>query len=108
MAEYADPGNPKYAAMVERIRQRLNLTTLKYQRLEDLVAAIGLPKCKLCTYCWDGVDNRKGEEPSLPFPEKVTTSPAPAPARIEKIEQVKAAAKPSDGRNGNGAIRPQT
>ena len=108
VAEYADPGNPKYAAMVERIRQRLNLTTLKYQRLEDLVAAIGLPKCKLCTYCWDGVDNRKGEEPSLPFPEKVTTSPAPAPARIEKIEQVKAAAKPSDGRNGNGAIRPQT
>ena len=41
--------------MVERIRQRLNLTTLKYQRLDDLVAAIGLPKEKLCTYCWDGV-----------------------------------------------------
>ena len=40
--------------MVERIRSRLRLTTLKYQRLDDLVAAIGLPKEKLCTYCWDG------------------------------------------------------
>ncbi len=33
---------------------RLGLTTLRYQRLDDLVAAIGLPKEKLCTYCWDG------------------------------------------------------
>ena len=40
--------------MVERIRQRLGLTTLQYQQLEDLVACIGLPKGKLCTYCWDG------------------------------------------------------
>ena len=44
----------KYLAMIENIRQRLNLTSLKYQRLEDLVLAIGLPKNKLCTYCWDG------------------------------------------------------
>ena len=41
-------------AMIEGIRRRLRLTTLKYQRLEDLVAAIGLPKEKLCTHCWDG------------------------------------------------------
>ena len=54
-ADYADPGSNKYAAMVERIRQRLGLTTLKYQTLDDLVEAIGLPKEKLCTYCWDGV-----------------------------------------------------
>jgi len=54
LAEYADPDSDKYAAMVEKIRDRLGLTTLKYQRLEDLVAAIGLPKEKLCTYCWDG------------------------------------------------------
>jgi amidophosphoribosyltransferase len=51
--EYADPTSPKYAAMVDRIRQRLGLTTLQYQRLDDLVRAIGLPKEKLCTYCWD-------------------------------------------------------
>jgi amidophosphoribosyltransferase len=42
--------------MVERIRQRLRLTTLKYQELDHLVQAIGLPKEKLCTYCWDGVE----------------------------------------------------
>ncbi len=54
LAEYADASSDRHGAMVERIRQRLGLTTLKYQRLDDLVAAIGLPKEKLCTYCWDG------------------------------------------------------
>lgn len=54
LAEYADPKSEKYAAMVDRIRQRLSLTTLQYQELEDLVGAIGLPKERLCTYCWDG------------------------------------------------------
>ncbi|MBM3792358.1 MAG: amidophosphoribosyltransferase, partial [Acidobacteria bacterium] len=52
-AGYADPDSAEHAAMVEGIRVRLGLTSLKYQRLEDLVAAIGLPKEKLCTYCWD-------------------------------------------------------
>jgi amidophosphoribosyltransferase len=42
--------------MVERIRKRLKLTSLKYQRLSDLVRAIGLPKDRLCTYCWDGAE----------------------------------------------------
>ena len=56
LAEYADTTTDKYRAMVERIRQRLALTTLQYQQLPDLVAAIGLPKEKLCTYCWDGVE----------------------------------------------------
>ncbi len=51
--KYADPDTDEYAAMVERIRERLGLTTLRYQRLDDLVDAIGLPKEKLCTYCWD-------------------------------------------------------
>jgi amidophosphoribosyltransferase len=52
--QYADPCSAKHCAMVERIRQRLKLTSLKYQRLDDLVQAIGLPKEDLCTYCWDG------------------------------------------------------
>jgi amidophosphoribosyltransferase len=52
--EYADANSEKYAGMVECIRRRLKLTTLKYQRLDDLVEAIGLPKDKLCTHCWDG------------------------------------------------------
>lgn len=56
LSPYTHEGTPQYAAMEERIRQRLKLTTLKYQRLEDLVAAIGLPKERLCTYCWDGAE----------------------------------------------------
>ena len=52
--EYSDTTNGKYGAMVERIRKNLALTTLKYQKLNDLVSAIGLPKEKLCTHCWDG------------------------------------------------------
>jgi len=54
--EYINPESDNYKAMVEVIRKRLHLTTLKYQRLENLVKAIGLPKEKLCTYCWDGVE----------------------------------------------------
>ena len=56
--EYARGQGAKYDVMVERIRRQIGLTTLKYQRLDDLVAAIGLPKDKLCTYCWDGADHR--------------------------------------------------
>jgi len=58
LAPYTDGRTAEYRAMEERIRRRLNLTTLKYQRLEDLVAAIGLPREKLCTYCWDGLEVR--------------------------------------------------
>ena len=52
--EYTRKDTEKYNAMEDQIRTRLNLTTLKYQRLEDLVQAIGLPREKLCTYCWNG------------------------------------------------------
>jgi amidophosphoribosyltransferase len=55
IGEYAESGSAKHEAMVAWIAQKLGLTTLRYQRLEDLVGAIGLPKEKLCTYCWDGV-----------------------------------------------------
>jgi len=55
-AEYTDPNSENYKAMVDVIRKKLGLTTLQYQRLENLVKAIGLPKEKLCTYCWDGVE----------------------------------------------------
>ena len=55
-AEYTNPNSDNYKAMVDVIRKKLQLTTLQYQRLENLVRAIGLPKEKLCTYCWDGVE----------------------------------------------------
>ena len=54
MTEYSDSNNGKYDAMVEQIRKELDLTSLKFQKLSDLVDAIGLPKKKLCTHCWDG------------------------------------------------------
>jgi amidophosphoribosyltransferase len=51
---YARAGSAKNLEMIDLVRQRLKLTSLKYQALDDLVAAIGLPKEKLCTHCWDG------------------------------------------------------
>ena len=54
--EYADSSTKKYSMMVDNICSRLKLTTLRYQRLDDLVTAIGLPKEQLCTYCWDGAE----------------------------------------------------
>jgi len=65
---YVDPDGEKHQAMVERIRRRLNLTSLKYQRLDDMVGAIGLPKDKLCTYCWDGVCSGCGNICSIDNP----------------------------------------
>ena len=52
--EYADPNSELHAAMVRRIGERLELTSLQYQRLDDMVEAIGLPRQRLCTYCWNG------------------------------------------------------
>ena len=51
--EYYTPGSKKYVEMIDRIRQRLRLTTLQYQKLDDMVDAIGLPREKVCTHCWD-------------------------------------------------------
>ena len=59
VANYLDPDGTPYKDMVGRIRQRLGLSSLAYQRLDDLVEAIGLPKEKLCTYCWSGEDVSK-------------------------------------------------
>ena len=56
LKDYANPCSERHCAMVEKIRKRLNLTSLKYQKLDDLVEAIGLPKDKVCTYCWDGAE----------------------------------------------------
>ncbi len=52
--EYADARSDRYAAMVEQIRHRLGLSTLRYQTLPDMIDAIGLPRERLCTFCWNG------------------------------------------------------
>ncbi len=54
LQEYADPESPKYDQMIEEIRKELNFTTLRYSRLDDMLAAVGIPEEKLCTYCWNG------------------------------------------------------
>lgn len=54
LADYADPDSQNYAQMVQEICRRLNFTSLKYHRLDDLVESIGLPADSLCTYCWSG------------------------------------------------------
>ena len=52
--EYAKTGSPKYEAMVERIREQLKISSLKFSSIENVIESIGLPKCKVCTHCFDG------------------------------------------------------
>ncbi|MBU1864410.1 MAG: amidophosphoribosyltransferase [Candidatus Omnitrophica bacterium] len=54
VSEYMDEKTDKYKKMVEWIRKDLGVTTLQYQRLEDMIEAIGIPQEKLCLYCWNG------------------------------------------------------
>ena len=54
LSVYADPDSTEYAGMLEKIREKLNFTSLRYHRLDDMIASVGIDKCKLCTYCWDG------------------------------------------------------
>ena len=54
LAEYADPDSCRYAKMVEEIRKIQNFTTLRFHRLDDLIASIGIDPCKVCTYCFNG------------------------------------------------------
>ena len=51
---YSQTGSPEYERMVEEIRKRLGLTSLRFNKLETLVKAIGLPKERICTHCFDG------------------------------------------------------
>lgn len=54
LQEYADPDSEKYERMVEEIRKELHFTSLRFNRLDDMLDSVGIDKCKLCTYCWDG------------------------------------------------------
>ncbi len=51
---YSKTGTPEYEAMVKEIARRLNLTTLKFSKIEHLVESIGIPKERVCTHCFDG------------------------------------------------------
>lgn len=54
LEKYATTDSPEYNRMVEIMRERFGFTSLRFNTLETLVESIGLPKCKLCTHCFDG------------------------------------------------------
>ena len=56
LKEYLDPDSEKYAAMLEEIRKQQEFTSLRYNRLDDMLDAIDIDSDKLCTYCWNGVE----------------------------------------------------
>ena len=54
VSEYLDHKNPKYQKMIDWIAKDMGVTTLRYQKIEDMIEAIGLPKENVCLYCWNG------------------------------------------------------
>ena len=54
LQDYANPDSQNYKEMVDEIRKQLNFTSLRFHRLDDMEASIGISPCKLCTYCWSG------------------------------------------------------
>ena len=54
LQEYADPENEKYERMVDEICKELKFTSLRFNRLDDMLESTGLDTCRLCTYCWNG------------------------------------------------------
>ena len=54
LEKYATTGSPEYEKMVSIIAKRFGLSSLKFNTIETLIEAIGLPKCKVCTHCFDG------------------------------------------------------
>ena len=54
LEKYATTGSPEYEKMVGIIAKRFGLSSLKFNTIETLIEAIGLPKCKVCTHCFDG------------------------------------------------------
>ncbi len=54
LKEYSDYNSPKYEKMVEKIGEKLKFTSLRFNRLDDMLDAVGIDPTKLCTYCWNG------------------------------------------------------
>lgn len=84
VSEYIDHTSPKYKKMVEWIARDLEVTTLRYQTIDDTVKAIGLSREKLCLYCWTG---------KCPGCEKRTAAAAPARAKRPAAKRQAASAK---------------
>ena len=54
LEDYANPDSDRYHKMLDKICERLKFTSLRYQRLDDMIASIGIDPDCLCTYCWNG------------------------------------------------------
>lgn len=54
LSEYANPDSERYNKMIDKICEKLHFTSLRYNRLDDMLDAVGLDHSKLCTYCWNG------------------------------------------------------
>lgn len=61
LEKYATTDSPEYKSMVAEIARQLELSTLKFSKLEHLVESIGIPKCNLCTHCFDGTSYQPDE-----------------------------------------------
>ncbi|MBN1816177.1 MAG: amidophosphoribosyltransferase [Sedimentisphaerales bacterium] len=77
VSPYLDPTTEQYNKMVDWIAGDIGVTTLRYQTVEDMVAAIGLPREKVCLYCWTG-ECPKQKAKGRPIPiEQVKRKAAP-------------------------------
>ena len=56
--QYTDPDSEKYKLMVDEICQQMKFNSLQYHRIDDLIESIGLDSCKLCTYCFNGLNEK--------------------------------------------------
>ncbi|MFW6129754.1 MAG: amidophosphoribosyltransferase [Atribacterota bacterium] len=74
ISEYLDPESEKYEKMIEWIRKDIDVTTLRYQTIEDMIKAIGLPREKLCLYCWNGTEYKEENQKESPMEYSQQTS----------------------------------
>ena len=54
LEDYCNPDSDRYHKMLDEIRKQMGFTSLAFNRLDDMMAAVGIERDKLCTYCWDG------------------------------------------------------
>ena len=73
VSEYVDSRSDKYKKMVDWIAVDLTLTTLRYQTVDDMIKAVGLPKEKLCLYCWTGESPKQSKDHTLKNEKKKST-----------------------------------
>jgi len=83
VSEYIDAGCEKYKKMVEWIAKDLEVTTLRYQSVDDMVKAIGLPKEKLCLYCWNGQCPKAAIDTKKKYEKEIEIKEVPRPKRAK-------------------------